>query len=610
MKPPYKTLRALVLGAALTAVAVGAYAKNIIEDIIVSKDEIIVKTMPPIDYKAAASKKTPKFIVEFEDAIYAQGTKAMRSDGTFIKNVKFSQYDSEDNKARLTIELEKPLGKTPYYITEETDGLHIAIGKKTTVAVTTAPTADNTKPKEEFVSTPRDTSLSAKKISLQMKGMPLVLILEAISKQTGASFVVAKSLEQKEFTALMEDVTLRDALRALLEAQGLGYEQVGNSNTFVVKEVSKSKMRLATKIFHLKYTQLTGLQVGKSQANLGASSDSSGSSFNNDSVTLGDDKDDNSGNKQSFLRVVKGMLSDQGKLQIYPETNSLIISDIPENFPSIEELIERLDTPVPQVMIEVYFVETNASLTKNLGIEYGDSDGVLGQYQGASLLTSFPFKLNGSYTPFGNSFDFSSLTGKQTIATTDYFGGISFGILSFQQLTAVLKAIDQTGDGQYLSKPKVLTLNNKPAEIAVTADTVVEFETKQFTGSGYLGTQSKTAKRKTTGITLVVTPQVNEGGQITLAIAPQISRPQLSEFFPTDDVVDTQMRSIKTTVRVKDGSTVLIGGLINNQDSNTIRKVPLLGNLPIIGSLFTSTSKSNIKRELLIFITPKIVKND
>jgi type IV pilus secretin PilQ/predicted competence protein len=431
--------------------------------------------------------------------------------------------------------------------------------------------------------------------------------MDAISRQTGASFIVEDKIQQRKFSAIMENVNLRDALRALLEAQGLGYEQIGESNTFVIKEYSETRSRLATRIFRLKYTQLTNIPTP--QINLGGGSSKGGFSavaLTKEARPAADDKDGG-----GFISVIQSALTDKGRIQVYAETNSLIISDIPENFPNIEELIEKLDTPVPQVMIEVYFVETTVDTSKNLGISYG-TDGTLAQFQGNSQLVNFPLTMNGSAAGFP-AMDWSQFSkgSAYVVNSNAYFGGVSFGILSFQQLVATLKAVMTDGQGQFLAKPKVMTLNNKAAQIAVTADTVVEFDVKQFTGAGYLGEQSKTAKRQETGITLWVTPQVNEGGTITLTLTPQISRPQNSTFFPTDKVVDTQKRSITTTIRVSDGSTVLIGGLLSNEDSNTTQKVPILGDIPIIGKLFFSqVNDKKSKRELLIFITPKIVKNN
>jgi type IV pilus secretin PilQ/predicted competence protein len=640
-----------VFSAAFAAVA---QARNIIEDVSVATNDVFVKVTPPVEYKASIPKRSSKLVVDFANTTYPFGSKSFPGEG-LIKQVRLSQYEQKTRfTARLVVDLSAPPTKDTYMFEEKSDGVHIIFGTRETIAAAkaaaqkeaeqaqaTAPAEDTSRdtedkmaaaaaqaatssvpsaaPEQEQQTSPitsaADAGFSSKHVTLNLQGMPLVGILAAITKQTGASFVISKDLQARQFTALMENVSLRDALRALLEVHGLAYEQIGTSNTFVVKELAHSKMRLSTRVFKLRFTQLMDVKskslgsvtLGQMSSGNTAGATASGGGSTTGTGTSDTTKVDASNN--NFLNVIQGQLSEYGTLHVYPETNSLVVSDLPENLPAIEELIEELDVPAPQVMIEAYFVETNASNLKNLGIAWGDDSGNLASFQGNSALVNFPLSSGGEVLPFG-TFNYSSLnTGAQTYSSSNFYGNYSFGILSFQELTAALKAIESTGDGQYLAKPKVLTLNNKAAEISITQNTVVQFETKQFTGSGYLGQQSSTPIRQMTGITLWVTPQVNDSDMITLTIAPEISVPAASTYFPSQNVLDTERRAISTTVRVKNGSTVLIGGLLNNQDSNTVRKVPILGHLPIIGALFTSTSKTSSERELLIFITPHLVND-
>lgn len=627
-----KTLKLKLAAAALLLLcAPVAMAANVIQEISAKGDSLLATIAPPYEYETKLYKNPPRLTVSIKDALFPPGNKIYSTAGRYIKQVKVNSDPDKTENIIISLDLRTLPDTKDVFVRRTDEGLSIAIGNSTDqpapaalpaagpdAASTAAPTMRTAEPATatNFIISPTETALSSRKVTLRMRNTPLITILDAINRQTGASFIVDERLQERKFAALMEDVTLRDALRALLEVHGMGYEQIGNSNTFVVKEAANAKARLATRIFKLKYTQLSSASAANSAAaassamtgktggsgksgSSGLSAPGSGSAPSSLGVA--------SDGTVSFLNVIRSALTDDGKIQTYPETNSLIISDVPENFPNIEELIEKLDTPVPQVLIEAYFVETTAVNTKNLGITWG-TDGVLAQFQGNSQLVNFPLTNNGSISAMPG-YNWSNYEGGEAVESDSYFGGYSFGILSFQQLVAVLKAVMTEGHGQYLSKPKVMTLNNKPAIISVTADTVVEFETKQFTGSGYLGEQSKNAVRQETGLTMTVTPQVNEGGSITLSITPQIIRPQTSEFFPNDKVVDTQKRSITTSVRVNDGSTVLIGGLLSNEESETVRKVPLLSSIPIIGKLlFTNTSASKTKKELLIFITPRIVK--
>lgn len=306
--------------------------------------------------------------------------------------------------------------------------------------------------------------------------------------------------------------------------------------------------------------------------------------------------------QSSIVSVIQSMLSENGRLQMHPQTNSLIVTDSPERFPQIEEIIESLDSLIPQISIEVNIVETDEGTSKKLGLEIGSPDGTLATFTGPSRLVN---QISDNSRFFASPADLAGASVKDTSA----FGGnpqagIFFGMLSFQQFSVVLRALESNGEGRFLARPKILTLNNKMAEISISADTAIGQKTSMVAQTG---TVSTTAEREKTGISLRVTPQVNEGDLVTLLIEPTISRPQASEFFPSL-FVDPQNRSIRTSVRVKDGSTLLIGGLLSNDTSKTIRRVPFLGRIPIIGRLFTYEQKKDSRQELMIFITPRIVK--
>jgi len=288
---------------------------------------------------------------------------------------------------------------------------------------------------------------------------------------------------------------------------------------------------------------------------------------------------------------------------VFPENNSIIITDLPDNMSRMQDLVESLDRPVPQVLIEVHLMETTETAAKKLGIEYGAVDGTLAQLQGNSRAIAFPFSEGQGFFP--KNFTDASLTLTGAAGYNDTLG-ISYGLLSFSQFTAVLRMLETSGEGQFLAKPKIMTLNNRMAEIDITANTTVNLKISNLVSSGgNIGQQSKDPERVETGIVLKVVPQINEGGMITMALQPTVVRTTISNF---DDVYDPQIRSIATSVRVKDGQTLMIGGLMSTEESKSTRKVPFFGNLPIIGALFTSVSNQSSKKELMIFITPRIVK--
>lgn len=453
--------------------------------------------------------------------------------------------------------------------------------------------------------------IAERKVTLTLQSTPLTHILRAISRQTGASFIVAKELEDRRFSAFVNKVPLRDALRALLEAHSMGYEQVGNSNTYVVKELSRTRMRTLTRLFRLRYTQLAeltpsgGMASGSAFSIIGLGGGAGPGSNTSGSAPAAGGRGGNPNQPGAgLLAAVGSVLSDRGRLQIDAQTNTLIVTDAPENFPAIEEVIENVDQPVPQVLIEVDVVETSLGTGKRLGLEFGGATGALASFTGPARLVQFPSKNNNQFFTDSKELQGASITGTPVVGDNPNTG-VFYGMLSFQEFSAVLRALETSGEGKFLAKPKILTLNNKAAEISITADTAVGVQSASLIAqSGLLTT---TAERRQTGIQLKVTPQVNDGGLVTLLLEPTISRPQASQFFPTQ-FVDSQTRSVRTSVRVKDGATLLIGGLLSDDVERTVRKVPFFGSIPIIGWLFTSVNNTASKTELMIFITPRVAK--
>lgn len=434
------------------------------------------------------------------------------------------------------------------------------------------------------------------RINLNVREMPLRDILDAIHRQTRTNFLLEPGLGQKPFTVFLENVTVSEALRALLEAHGMGYERYGTGNTFVIKAIEETERRLTARVFHMRYAQLADLGNGPGAGAEGGAQPSAGQGA---AAAPGGSSDSN------FVKVIRSALTEHGRLEIYPETNSLVITDVPENFPAIEELIQLLDTAIPQILIEAYIVEVSETAVKKLGLEFGGSEGVLGKATGPARLLNYPTHENRALYPGEHELR----TGTSSIKDNTLFGGnkdygIFYGLLSFQDLTATLKAIETRTDGKFLARPKILTLNNRAAEIAVTANTAVGKKTSSQATTAQV---TASAERQKTGVILKVTPQVNEGDLVTLLIEPTVSRPATSEFFP-NDFVDAKTRSVRTSVRVRDGSTLYLGGLISDDETKTTRKVPLLGDVPLLGRLFTFEDFKAPKVELLIFITPRVVK--
>ena len=279
---------------------------------------------------------------------------------------------------------------------------------------------------------------------------------------------------------------------------------------------------------------------------------------------------------------------DSGKVTITPDkaSNSLVIMASPNDYNNMVQVIKKLDRRSKQVFVQVLIAEVSLDKSNEIGLQTG----LIGGGNPSSNLT-----IAGMYDPLG------SLT---TIATalatgSDLTPGITASALN---ITAVLKALDKKGLLNILSTPNILTTDNKEAEINVG-------ENVPFQGSSTLSTTGTTTsvERKDIGINLKIKPQISEGDYIRMDINQEISAVKDSKGQAIDLV--TTKRSAKTSVVVKDKETVVIGGLIQDTEEEVISKVPLLGDIPLLGWLFKTKSKTRVKTNLMILLTPHIVRD-
>jgi general secretion pathway protein D len=283
-------------------------------------------------------------------------------------------------------------------------------------------------------------------------------------------------------------------------------------------------------------------------------------------------------------------LSEETYFEADPNTNSLLVMTSTKNYEKIKPIIQELDKPVGQVLIKVLFAE----LTHTNDTDWGSEFSMLNLRNGS----------NGTQTigALGRPLDATTPGGTLGAGATGS-GGLSVRTLQ-GDLDITLHALQDTGKLNVLSRPYVLTRNNRLAKITVADEVPIPTGTTTVAGQ----TQITFDYRKDIGIVLNVTPSINEDGLVNMIVSPTITT-------DTKQVVDLgqglephifSTRSASTRVAVKDGQTIVIGGLIQDQTSETVRKVPLLGDIPIAGNLFKRTQKSTAKIELLIFLTPYV----
>jgi general secretion pathway protein D len=301
-----------------------------------------------------------------------------------------------------------------------------------------------------------------------------------------------------------------------------------------------------------------------------------------------------------------------------PATNSLIIQASKEGFDTLSRVIEKLDVERPQVLVEALIVEVDVSDARDLGFSAiyrtinGDSDFIIasatdaasaaaaGSTGGASeLLTA-----GDALQPFIGRFRRDQL---ERDAEGNPIGG--------SIIDSVIRLSATEGDIDIVSAPHILTSDNEQAEIRVGDNIpIISSRVESAAGISTDGLSSSVnVERQDIGVTLRVTPQITEGDTLRLEIFQEITAINeglLGEVGNVNDVgVPLSNRRIENTVVVGDGETVVIGGLISDQTSNNVVKVPFLGDIPILGWAFKSTSTSTEKRNLLVFLTPRIVRS-
>jgi type II secretory pathway component GspD/PulD (secretin) len=458
---------------------------------------------------------------------------------------------------------------------------------------------------------------------IRLKGAPLSTFLDVVSAQSKVNFIITEGLEAKTITVFLRKTTVREALELLLRVKGLTYQRIGKSNTYVVQKRSADMPNLITKIYTLNYIPLIPITtIGEEIASITSadvSADASNGMGGGQQGGKEGGKEDDKG--IAILTIVRSVLSKKyGKLATDPRTNTLVITDVPEVFPQVEQIIAELDKKAPQILIEAQIVEINTDRVNELGIEWGGSRGEMAYFAGPARLTDYglrPGFFSGDQWKqfFPKTQDISAASGSGAGSIDPIFAtgqqsskGVYYGIFSLAQLQAIFRALISKGEARYLGKPKIVAMNNKTALIQIAKDAATGTQSVVASAGGSSGSSSTGVERRRVGLVLKVTPQVNKEGFITMIVQPAYSDTVASAVtVQGQTVLDPVSRGASTMVRVKNGQTVVIGGMLASTENKTIKKVPLLGYIPIIGWLFTSVSSRRTNTDLVIFMTPTIL---
>jgi len=429
-------------------------------------------------------------------------------------------------------------------------------------------------------------------VSMDFQEASLKDVLKIFSQQAGLNFVATDNIEDRKITLYLDSVTVQDALDSIMKANSLTYEQAKGSSVFIVKESGKAKIDMVTKVYTLQFARISAIAAAAAQQEGGSSQVADMNSILSSLLSKAEDG------------------SPLGGIVLDARTNSVIVTAIPEDMVLIEETIKKLDAITPQALIEAEIVEIRTGALKRLGLEWGDSQGTFVRFSGPTKITHFPFIRQSN--PLSKSL-LGSITSTTTTATssagTDTTSTAAsqtptLATLSLSEFSIVLKALETEGDAKFLAKPRIMVLNNESAEINITADTAIGVTKTSVTDTGEV---IEEAERTETGVSLKVTPTINREGYITMTLEPTVSRAVPSAQFV--NFADPTKRSITTTVMVRDGQTIAIGGLLKTDEVDDTRAMPGLSRLPFLGNLFKRNTKTNLETELIIFITAHVIQN-
>jgi type II secretory pathway component GspD/PulD (secretin) len=385
-------------------------------------------------------------------------------------------------------------------------------------------------PQEPSQQGPVITNESNPVISLDYKDADINAILRSLAWSYGLNLVTSTDVKGK-VTIDLKNVTLNEALDAILTASG--YVHIRRGNIVYISSGATEGMDMVSEPIFLKY-----LKAAESQ---------------------------------NLLRKV---ISQKGDIKVDEVSNMLIITDFAANIEKVKTLVNSIDIPPQQVLIEVKIVDITSKDLENLGVTY------------APYLAK-----NNVGTTVNMAGPSGTLPGGQFSINTLNFRGFS--------LTATIDALVQDQKANLLASPSIAVLNNREARIVIGEK--VPYTEREQTTTG----TTETTKFIDVGTTLRVIPTINADGYITMIVHPEVS--SVSALLAAGPRITT--READTTVRVKEGETLVIGGLIKQDDNRTRNKIPLLGDLPIIGLIFQDRSKDQAQTELAVFITPKILRS-
>jgi len=445
--------------------------------------------------------------------------------------------------------------------------------------------------------------------TLELKNMDILDVLKLISKKSGLNIATGKNVQGK-VTIFLKNVDVWDALKIILEVNDLAYAQEGE----IVKVMTAKEYELSygkrftdktqVKIVPLKYASAADLipllnQIKSVIGKVVADEKSNTIVIIDAPINLEDMQELirhvdiptvtevfslKFAKAEEIQKNISGVLTKNvGRIEIDNRTNKVVVTDTAANMEKISKMILAFDEKTPQVTIEAKILQVDLSDAFKMGIDWD------------KIFDTSDITLSGNFDVDTGTAGSSLTIGSANLSQYSYY--------------ALIEALNSVGKTNTLSTPRITVLNNQEAKILVGTKEV--YVSTSTTTSEGVSTTAEAVTFVDVGVTLSVTPTINPDGFVTMKIRPEVSStgtPYTTASGNQIPVVSTS--EAETNVMVKDGSTIIIGGLIKDKIQDTVKKVPLLGDIPLIGLVFRSKDKTTTKTELAIFLTPRIISGD
>ncbi len=439
-------------------------------------------------------------------------------------------------------------------------------------------TAQPATPAQPSAAVPADTQTTTSTTSMAMEnggvgvrefqGDDVGQVLRLLARQSKINMVVSEAVAGT-VTMRLEDVTALQAIAIIVKSKGLFMDQIDN-------------------VYYIK--------TGAERTAEPTESESYQFSY---------------GRAKDIAPLLATQLSSKEPPQVDERTNTIFYRETRSNIDNVRKLMVQIDKPTKQVMIEARLVEVNANPKQSYGINWA---GVVGSSSAPQTITygsgHFGTKVVDGPTPIerNDSFPFLS-SNNDLIGNFGKLAAGNFAILSVPQMSITLRALNEDSDAEFLANPRIVTADNQQAKIEIIRNQPVpQLNFNEQTATAVFGGFLD----KKFGNTLVVRPSVNKDDFVTLSVKPEISNKVGDATFKfagaevASPVIDT--RTLESNVLIKSGDTLAIGGLLQDEVTKARNKVPVMGDIPILGYLFQERLNARTKRNLLVFVTPTILE--